>query len=106
MHTVATLFFDGSSGLPSRCCIRHFEPDVSRRRRRNGRAHARLRHERSLGADALETTAYASLRERDEALNAGFNAHIGKPFDPEQLIETITALVDAGNRAGASQEAE
>ena len=31
----------------------------------------------------------------EEALTAGFNAHMGKPVDPEQLVATIAAAVNA-----------
>ena len=44
---------------------------------------------------AIAVTAYASLRDRDEALNAGFNAHPGKPFDPDLLVETVAAITTA-----------
>ena len=33
--------------------------------------------------DAVAVTAYASLRERDEALGAGYNWHVAKPVDPD-----------------------
>jgi CheY-like chemotaxis protein len=35
-------------------------------------------------------TAYTGVRERDEALAAGFTAHVGKPVDPEQLMAAVT----------------
>jgi len=44
---------------------------------------------------AVAVTAYTSVREREEALTAGFNAHMGKPVDPEQLVATIAAAVSA-----------
>jgi CheY-like chemotaxis protein len=44
---------------------------------------------------AVAVTAYTSVREREEALTAGFNAHMGKPVDPEQLVATIAAAVNA-----------
>ena len=43
---------------------------------------------------AIAVTAYASLRDRDEALGAGFNAHMGKPFDPDHLVETVAAITN------------
>jgi PAS domain S-box-containing protein len=42
---------------------------------------------------AIALTAFASVRERDEAVAAGFTAHLGKPVDPEQLIVAISTLV-------------
>jgi CheY-like chemotaxis protein len=41
---------------------------------------------------AIAVTAYASPRERDEALRAGFTAHLGKPLEPMRLIETIASI--------------
>jgi PAS domain S-box-containing protein len=40
---------------------------------------------------AIALTAYSGVRERDEALAAGFTAHLGKPVDPEQLIELVAS---------------
>jgi PAS domain S-box-containing protein len=42
---------------------------------------------------AIALTAYTGVRDRDEALAAGFNAHLGKPIDPDQLILTIATFV-------------
>jgi CheY-like chemotaxis protein len=41
---------------------------------------------------AIAVTAYATLRERDDAINAGFTAHMGKPFDPDRLVATISKI--------------
>ena len=41
---------------------------------------------------AIAVTAYATLRERDDALNAGFTAHMGKPFEPDRLVATISKI--------------
>ena len=43
---------------------------------------------------AIAVTAYATPRERDDALGAGFNAHMGKPFDPDRLVVTISKLAN------------
>ena len=40
---------------------------------------------------AIAVTAYATLAERHEALTAGFNAHVGKPVDPDHLVATVAA---------------
>ena len=48
---------------------------------------------------AIAVTAYASLRERDEALAAGFTAHLGKPFDPDRLIATLAELAGTAARS-------
>jgi PAS domain S-box-containing protein len=42
---------------------------------------------------AVALTAYTSVREREEAVAAGFSVHVGKPVDPEQLIAAISTLV-------------
>ena len=41
---------------------------------------------------AVAVTAYATLRERDDAIAAGFTAHMGKPFDPDRLVSTISEI--------------
>jgi CheY-like chemotaxis protein len=38
---------------------------------------------------AIALTAHAGIRERDEALAAGFDVHLRKPLDPEQLIAAV-----------------
>jgi len=48
--------------------------------------------ERGGAIPAIAVTAYATLRERDDAINAGFTAHMGKPFDPDRLVATISKL--------------
>jgi CheY-like chemotaxis protein len=45
---------------------------------------------------AIAVTAYAGVRERDEALAAGFTAHLGKPVDPDQLTVAVSACVARG----------
>ena len=40
---------------------------------------------------AIALTAYSGESERGEALAAGFTAHLGKPVDPEQLIEVVAS---------------
>jgi len=39
---------------------------------------------------AIAVTAYASARERETALAAGYNAHLAKPIEPEQLLAAIS----------------
>ena len=41
---------------------------------------------------AIAVTAYAGPRDRDKALDAGFNRHLPKPVDPQQLIATVAAV--------------
>jgi PAS domain S-box-containing protein len=54
---------------------------------RRVRAREGHRHDRRLPAVAV--TAYASVREREQAIDAGYDAHIAKPIDPEELIRAI-----------------
>jgi CheY-like chemotaxis protein len=42
---------------------------------------------------AVALTAYTSIREREEAVAAGFNSHLGKPADATQLAMAVATLV-------------
>jgi CheY-like chemotaxis protein len=42
---------------------------------------------------AIAVTAYASLRERDQAIVAGFDYHLSKPVEPEELVTTVASAV-------------
>ena len=44
---------------------------------------------------AIAVTAYATLRERNDALAAGFNDHLGKPVDPDHLVAVVAAAIGA-----------
>ena len=51
--------------------------------------------EAPLGAiPAMALTAFARPEDHQRALAAGFNAHIGKPVDAEELIRAVAALLD------------
>ena len=39
---------------------------------------------------AITLTAFGGLHERDEALAAGFTAHLAKPIDPDRLIQIVS----------------
>ncbi len=41
---------------------------------------------------ALALTAYARSEDRSRALHRGFNAHLAKPIEPDELIATVTSL--------------
>ena len=41
---------------------------------------------------AVALTAYARESERKAALDAGFQVHLSKPFDPDQLVEMVATL--------------
>ena len=55
---------------------------------------------------AIAVTAYATVRERDEALRAGYNWHLAKPVEPNQLIAAVAAarspesFMSSGERPG------
>ena len=44
---------------------------------------------------AIAVTAYASSKDRDTALASGFQAHVAKPFDADDLVEAIASVRDA-----------
>jgi len=41
---------------------------------------------------SVAVTAYATEREKDQAIGAGFTAHLGKPFDPDRLVATLSKI--------------
>jgi PAS domain S-box-containing protein len=65
----------------------------------------RLRaHESSHGRRAIVValTAFVSLEDRLRALDAGFDAHVAKPFDPVELATTIQSLLRPDGGAPAA----
>ena len=42
---------------------------------------------------AIALTGYASKKDMDSALNAGFDLHISKPVDPNELVEAVERLL-------------
>src|SRR5262245_36115775 len=42
---------------------------------------------------AIALTAYTSDADRQQALSAGFQKYVGKPFEPSRLIEAVVDLV-------------
>ena len=56
-----------------------------------------IAHVRAVDATpVVAVTAYSNPGARERGLKAGFNAYIGKPFDPEELITTVRKLYDEG----------
>ncbi len=59
----------------------------------------RLRgYEREAGQErlpAIAVTAYASPSDREQAIAAGYDSHVAKPVDPEDLARAIATLVKA-----------
>ena len=72
---VADLAMPGEDGFS---LIRRLRAAESRRRRR---------------VLAVALTAYAGESDRRRVLEAGFDAHVAKPFDPAELARTIHALL-------------
>jgi CheY-like chemotaxis protein len=48
---------------------------------------------------AIALTAYARPEDRIQALASGFQAHLAKPAQPEELLATVASLV---GRAGVA----
>ncbi len=48
---------------------------------------------------AIAVTAHATARDRDIALAAGFDRHIAKPVDADELVRVITALRSTNTRS-------
>ena len=44
---------------------------------------------------AIALTAYAGEADQQQALSAGFQRHLSKPIDPEQLVQAISALYNS-----------
>ena len=66
----------------------------------NEDGYALIRQVRELSADlggqipAAALTAYVRVEEQSLALNAGFQRHIAKPIEPEQLVSMIAELAE------------
>jgi signal transduction histidine kinase/ActR/RegA family two-component response regulator len=56
---------------------------------------------RATGVDtpAVALTGYASASDRAHAIDAGFNDHLGKPVQPEELVEVLARVARAGGTA-------
>ena len=57
-----------------------------------GRVRARDRERGNRIVPAIALTAYATAIDRDTMLTAGFQVHMPKPFDPDQLVSVIAEL--------------
>jgi CheY-like chemotaxis protein len=49
---------------------------------------------------AIALTARVKAEDRQRALDAGFQAHVPKPADPFEIVETIAGLAGVDQRAG------
>jgi CheY-like chemotaxis protein len=43
---------------------------------------------------AIALTAHARVEDRQQALDAGFDYHVGKPFERAKLIEAVASAAD------------
>jgi CheY-like chemotaxis protein len=57
------------------------------------RAIRSLPEERGGRIPAIAVTAYASLRERDQALESGYTVHLAKPVEPSQLVSAVASAL-------------
>jgi CheY-like chemotaxis protein len=55
----------------------------------------------NLRIPAIAVTAYASLAERDRALEAGYDWHLPKPVDPEQLVAAVAQAASSRTKRTA-----
>ena len=46
---------------------------------------------------AIAVTAYTSAKDREEVIAAGFDLHVGKPLDAEQLLAAVSAMTAPAN---------
>jgi CheY-like chemotaxis protein len=49
-------------------------------------------NEQSLRTKCVAVTAYATPTDRDITLKSGYDAYIAKPFEPEELVQTVVQL--------------
>jgi CheY-like chemotaxis protein len=52
---------------------------------------------------AIAVTAYSSLRERELAFDAGFNAHVAKPIEVERLLRAVLDARPRGHERRLNQ---
>jgi CheY-like chemotaxis protein len=50
----------------------------------------------SADVPAIALTAYARSEDRTRALRAGFQAHLAKPVDPDELVATVRSFAELG----------
>ncbi len=91
----------GSAG-EALAVLGRFRPDVVvsdiRMAGKDGYALVRELRARSRHVRALALTAFVAAQDREQALAAGFHAHLAKPVDPGELIAAVAGL--AGRRSG------
>jgi CheY-like chemotaxis protein len=45
---------------------------------------------------AIALTAYASATDKERALAAGYQVHVSKPFEPDNVVRLVADLSTAG----------
>jgi len=50
-------------------------------------------HDRTGLVPLIAVTAYTRVEDRDRAIAAGFDAHLGKPFEPRALVGVLASLI-------------
>jgi PAS domain S-box-containing protein len=69
----------------------------------DGYAFVRVLREREQGTGrrlpAVALTAYARVEDRMRALGAGFQMHVAKPVEPDELVSAVAALAEAFGRS-------
>jgi PAS domain S-box-containing protein len=69
----------------------------------DGYAFMRAARQRGVRVPAAALTAFARSEDRTRALHAGYQTHVAKPFDAEELAATVAALAHkTGSHNGAS----
>jgi PAS domain S-box-containing protein len=68
----------------------------------DGYGFIRLVRQRDDGTPALAVSAFARTEDRARALRAGYQAHIAKPVEPEELVSTVAVLARSAG-AGSVQ---
>jgi CheY-like chemotaxis protein len=46
---------------------------------------------------AIAVTAFADSEDRERALQAGYNMHLAKPLEPQELLKVVASLVRTGS---------
>jgi len=55
-------------------------------------------HEAGARVSAIAVTAYASAEDRERSLGAGFDWHMAKPVDADELVRVIAVLHERSHR--------
>jgi CheY-like chemotaxis protein len=58
---------------------------------------------RGIRIPAIALTAFARDEDRQQTIEAGFQAHLAKPVDPLELVFVISSLLEAA-RSGAEKQ--